>query len=111
METLLKEAKFLPDRVLQSKDMLYNLSVIHYWCPWESLQEKFVFAEGFAEFAPEGYDLYADLQSVRPICLPWLHHSDKDVWYEPSLYVRKMGRRYATLIKDEILKRMEDLKG
>ena len=93
---------------------LYHLTLEYHWCPWETAAERYVFAQGFAEFAPEGYDLDADLRSRPykgyPLCLPWLH-GDKDAWYEPSLDVRKMGRRYATLIKDKILKRMEDLKG
>ena len=52
-----------------------------------------MFADGFADAAPDGYDPAVDTETSNPWCCPWFW--DNENWYRPNLTPHELGKVYA----------------
>lgn len=64
------------------------------------------FCRGFADAAPEEYDMEAD-KSSTPWFTPW-HWADMADWFYEDLTPYEMGRQFAEKVYDQIVEAIEE---
>lgn len=64
------------------------------------------FCRGFADAAPEEYDMEAD-ESSTPWFTPW-HWADMADWFYEDLTPYEMGRQFAEKVYDQIVEAIEE---